>query len=224
MSLRVPNKDTVNFLVRAHLMFIVVLVLIVYIPMNTHLPIDIVNECLNGVKSLIAILTLFQILINVVAVPNYAQIKSTTFKVRNVLKVCGTLILGTLTFHCIAVLFGAQFVNSVAETFHFALLLSATTILPSLCVLGVHFTTWVRVYSQNSPDLGPESILYCSTIGSLVGAWSGALPIPLDWDRPWQVWPITCVLGNLAGYLLGLCVGTTHLFLHFNKSRKFKLT
>lgn len=24
-------------------------------------------------------------------------------------------------------------------------------------------------------------------MGSVLGAWLGAFPIPLDWDRPWQV-------------------------------------
>ncbi|XP_033735104.1 phosphatidylinositol-glycan biosynthesis class F protein-like [Pecten maximus] len=224
MNLRLPNKDTVNLLVRTHLVLIIVITLIVYVPVNTNLPIDIVNECLTAVKSLIVILTSFQIVVNAVVVPKYAQTKSATFKVRSVLKVCSVLIIGPVTFHCVAVLFGAPFINSVAETFHFALLLSATTVLPSLCVLGIHFSAWVRVYPQNSPDLGAESILYISSVGSVIGAWLGALPIPLDWDRPWQVWPITCVLGNLAGYLLGLGVGITHLYLHHHKSRKFKLT
>lgn len=38
-----------------------------------------------------------------------------------------------------------------------------------------------------SPELGAESIVYFSTICSIIGAWLGAFPIPLDWDRPWQV-------------------------------------
>lgn len=40
----------------------------------------------------------------------------------------------------------------------------------------------------------------------MLGAWLGAFPIPLDWDRPWQVWPISCTYGAMAGYLLGLCI------------------
>lgn len=42
------------------------------------------------------------------------------------------------------------------------------------------------------------------TPGALVGAWVGAFPIPLDWDRPWQAWPITCAVGGTAGHMLGL--------------------
>ncbi|XP_021378710.1 phosphatidylinositol-glycan biosynthesis class F protein-like [Mizuhopecten yessoensis] len=224
MNLRLPNKETVNLLIRTHLLLCLIVTLIVYLPMNTHLPIDIVNECLTAVKSLIVVFTLFQIVVNAIIVPKYAQNKPTTFKVRSVVKVFGVLILGSIGYHCIAVLFGAPFINSVAETFHFALLLTVTTVFPSLCVLGINFSNWVRVYAQNSPDVGAESILYCASVGSILGAWLGALPIPLDWDRPWQVWPVTCVLGNLAGYLLGLCAGSLHLYLHYNRSKKCKLT
>ena len=32
-----------------------------------------------------------------------------------------------------------------------------------------------------------ELYLVCSSIGAMLGAYVGALPIPLDWDRPWQV-------------------------------------
>ena len=38
-----------------------------------------------------------------------------------------------------------------------------------------------------SADLGAESSLFLTTVCATVGAWLGAFPIPLDWDRPWQV-------------------------------------
>ena len=28
--------------------------------------------------------------------------------------------------------------------------------------------------------------------GASLGAWCGAMVIPLDWDRPWQKWPVPC--------------------------------
>jgi GPI biosynthesis protein family Pig-F len=33
---------------------------------------------------------------------------------------------------------------------------------------------------------------YWGAIGTLIGAWLGAVPIPLDWDREWQVRPPNC--------------------------------
>ena len=32
-----------------------------------------------------------------------------------------------------------------------------------------------------------ENSLQITTISSFIGTWLGAFPIPLDWERPWQV-------------------------------------
>lgn len=40
-------------------------------------------------------------------------------------------------------------------------------------------------------------------IGAVCGAWAGAYPIALDWDRPWQAWPLTPAFGAILGYILG---------------------
>lgn len=32
-----------------------------------------------------------------------------------------------------------------------------------------------------------ENSLQITTISSFLGSWLGAFPIPLDWERPWQV-------------------------------------
>ncbi len=37
---------------------------------------------------------------------------------------------------------------------------------------------------------------------SLVCVWVSAFVIPLDWDRPWQVWPVCCTYGSAAGNIL----------------------
>lgn len=45
------------------------------------------------------------------------------------------------------------------------------------------------------------------SLGGLVGGWLGAIPIPLDWDREWQKWPVTVVVGVYAGAMLGKVLG-----------------
>lgn len=79
----------------------------------------------------------------------------------------------------------------------------------------------------NSPTDNLELVLFAPAIGTIVGAWTGAFPIPLDWDRPWQVrpecplfhlrradalrtpqkWPVTPIVGALAGHALGSIIG-----------------
>jgi len=41
---------------------------------------------------------------------------------------------------------------------------------------------------------------------SIVGALFGSAAIPLDWDRPWQAWPVPCCFGATLGYTIGLMV------------------
>ena len=49
-------------------------------------------------------------------------------------------------------------------------------------------------------------------VGGVVGAWLGAVPIPLDWDREWQKWPVTILCGVYGGYLVVRLLGGTVLF------------
>lgn len=53
----------------------------------------------------------------------------------------------------------------------------------------------------------PFDSVWGTTIGSALGAWLGAVPIPLDWDREWQKWPVTIVAGIYAGALMGNFTG-----------------
>lgn len=48
----------------------------------------------------------------------------------------------------------------------------------------------------------PLDETFGSLVGAVVGAWLGAIPIPLDWDREWQKWPVTILVGMYVGSLL----------------------
>jgi GPI ethanolamine phosphate transferase 2/3 subunit F len=53
----------------------------------------------------------------------------------------------------------------------------------------------------------PFDGVWGTTIGTVLGAWIGAVPIPLDWDREWQKWPVTIVAGIYVGALVGKFAG-----------------
>lgn len=46
-------------------------------------------------------------------------------------------------------------------------------------------------------------------IGTLAGSWVGAIPIALDWDRPWQAWPLTPAYGAVVGYIVATLAALT---------------
>lgn len=92
-------------------------------------------------------------------------------------------------FHIIAVLFGSPIFKQFDCTLSFALLITAL-ILPSVIV---------SIETTEKPSFTSLSWLRGSERWTLIGAWAGAFVIPLDWDRPWQVWPEPCCLGAVVG-------------------------
>ena len=65
----------------------------------------------------------------------------------------------------------------------------------------------------------PFDGVWGATVGTALGAWLGAIPIPLDWDREWQKWPITIVAGMYAGAVVGSLAGR---WLLLGKRMKFQ--
>jgi hypothetical protein len=54
--------------------------------------------------------------------------------------------------------------------------------------------------------------------GTIMGAWLGAIPIPLDWDRWWQRWPITCFVSSTIGAVISMLI--SYLWLWIRQRRK----
>lgn len=57
--------------------------------------------------------------------------------------------------------------------------------------------------------------------GTIIGAWFGAIPIPLDWDRWWQRWPITCLVSSTIGAVLSIAI--SHVWLSIQSRRNFSV-
>lgn len=143
--------------------------------------------------------------------------KNFTHKVMKVFRSCLLFSISCLVFHGIIVLYGAPLLESLLETFLFAVLLSTFTTLRCLCLLGPSLHAWIRVFSKNGAMSIWDTSLQITTACSVFGAWLGAIPIPLDWDRPWQVWPVSCTLGATIGFTIGL-VGAP-LWIHWHKKQ-----
>ena len=108
--------------------------------------------------------------------------------------------ISTCVIHFIVILFGAS-IDDFINTFMFSSLLSIACVMPCLILmdhsdpLDLLFRIFIR------QELNTSKELICSQIakGTIVGAWFGAIVIPLDWDRWWQVFPLPCVFGAFVG-------------------------
>nr|XP_004235889.1 uncharacterized protein LOC101255482 isoform X3 [Solanum lycopersicum] len=75
---------------------------------------------------------------------------------------------------------------------------------PAACVFGSSWTDWHRIFARTKASESTDYMISLPAHGAVIGAWFGAWPMPLDWESPWQEWPICVTYGAIAGYLVGL--------------------
>ncbi|KAL7268129.1 Glycosylphosphatidylinositol (GPI) anchor assembly protein [Rhizina undulata] len=122
----------------------------------------------------------------------------------SILSLVLTLTLGTGIFALGLILFGAPVTALQLETLGCAVHMALLAGFPLVWVLGVDKNAWMEVVALRREVDG----VYAGAIGTVVGAWLGAIPIPLDWDREWQKWPVTILAGAYAGAVVGKIVGS----------------
>ncbi|KAL1809791.1 hypothetical protein ACET3Z_026781 [Daucus carota] len=95
-------------------------------------------------------------------------------------------------------------IQHFSKTANWSILMSVFTIVPTASVFGSSWIEWRRIFAHAKPN-GPIDLLICLPAhGAVIGAWFGAWPMPLDWERPWQEWPICVSFGAMAGYMVGI--------------------
>lgn len=114
-------------------------------------------------------------------------------------------VVGAAFFHVGAVLFGAPLYAMAHHTALWAALQASLAAMPACAMFGNPLSSphWRRVYGDMEFRNHADIAVFYTSITAVVGAWAGAIPIPLDWDRDWQAWPVTLVYGGLLGYLVG---------------------
>lgn len=117
-------------------------------------------------------------------------------------------IFATAILHAFFVLFGAPLLTHIPQTFLCSLYLSILGLYPLLYTRGVSSAAWLEILGARAPF----DEAFGGLVGGCVGAWIGAVPIPLDWDREWQKWPITILCGVYGGYAVGKLIGGTVAF------------
>ena len=137
-----------------------------------------------------------------------------------------------LFIYLVAVTFGASlFLEDFKQTLFFSLFMAVLCVAPSI-VLFEHqdlFSLFNRLFLKKVFFDDVEYRCARTSVCAVVGAWLGALVIPLDWDRWagfvafydfefdlnwlklfnlvrwWQEWPISCCIGKLknSGFRIG---------------------
>lgn len=127
-----------------------------------------------------------------------------TTQMLNVCKLVALLMVFLALFCVGCVLMGAPYHTQYEETLSLSLLLTAITILPIALFLGATKTVQYLVYEtfelNTTNDNWQLKALQHNAYGTLIGAWAGSIVIPLDWDRPWQAYPIPNIVGAVLGY------------------------
>ncbi|TVY19037.1 Glycosylphosphatidylinositol anchor biosynthesis protein 11 [Lachnellula arida] len=124
----------------------------------------------------------------------------------NTFTVLFSLVLSLLSTPVLAglqILFGAPITTHLPHTLLGSAHLALLAVFPLVYVHGSDGKRWREIASVHSPI----DEVFGGAVGCFLGAWLGAVPIPLDWDREWQKWPVTIVTGAYAGYVLGKMVG-----------------
>ncbi|USW48118.1 Putative GPI biosynthesis protein Pig-F [Septoria linicola] len=114
-----------------------------------------------------------------------------------------TFFLSAPLLYIIALLFGAPLVSHLPHTALLAVHLALLTAPHLFYVHGLDTTAWLRLASLQQPF----DEVYGMSLGACAGAWVGAIPIPLDWDREWQKWPVTIICGMYVGAVVGKLAG-----------------
>ncbi|BAT10233.1 Os10g0200800 [Oryza sativa Japonica Group] len=83
------------------------------------------------------------------------------------------------------------------------------------CHLDCHF--WSSNYCGSTDAV--DYMISAPAHGAVIGAWLGAWPMPLDWERPWQEWPISVTYGSVAGHLIGMAISLALIVAHKRRGR-----
>ncbi|PRP87374.1 phosphatidylinositol glycan, class F [Planoprotostelium fungivorum] len=118
----------------------------------------------------------------------------------------GTFV-GIFVFHFIGIIYGASCLDHFLNTLSWACLHSIYISLPLSFAHQFSSEAYYNiVHNFFRPTTHVERSVSFPIIGATIGSWIGALPIPLDWDRPWQQWPISCVIGCVVGHSCGVLI------------------
>lgn len=126
--------------------------------------------------------------------------KPLTRYLKEIFKFCLATTLLSVVYYTVIILFGAPMFIYHEETTMLSITLTILTFVPISLHLGVDGALNIITGTYLQKDNILVNAMRTNIQATLLGAWLGAFVFPLDWDCPWQVWPVPCVIGAFLGY------------------------
>lgn len=121
---------------------------------------------------------------------------------REIFKFLIASVVTTFVYYVIVILFGCPLLTHHEETIMLTITLTSLTLIPASLHLGVDESVAVLTGAPLETSNVLVEAVQRNIKATLLGSWLGATVIPLDWNRPWQAWPIPCITGALLGYMI----------------------
>lgn len=102
------------------------------------------------------------------------------------------------------VLLGAPILTFRLQTFLLSLHLAVLVVLPLIVTYQFSAERW-KLIVVNVGDLRylAANPVLVTAFSAGLGCWLGVITVPLDWDRDWQLYPISLVIGSYLGGTVG---------------------
>ncbi|XP_057966869.1 uncharacterized protein LOC131157042 isoform X2 [Malania oleifera] len=115
-------------------------------------------------------------------------------------------------------------IQQLPKTINWSLLMSLFTLVPAASVYGSSWMDWKRIFAHTKPIETIDYMICLPAHGAVIGAWFGAWPMPLDWERQWQgntrgsflvqEWPICVTYGAMVGYVVAMVASFGLVVIH----------
>jgi len=121
--------------------------------------------------------------------------------------------------YVVSVLMGAPVLTDIIRTLFFSIYIVLIGFTPIIISLKGNLREIYKFIFENEFYSREKFLMKNLIWGTIIGAWLGAIPIPLDWDRWWQQWPITCLVSSTIG--AGVSLIGSSLWLYIRKRQKY---
>ncbi|XP_014207928.1 phosphatidylinositol-glycan biosynthesis class F protein [Copidosoma floridanum] len=156
---------------------------------------------------------------------NYlVKVKKSSKIMKNTLKFVLTAVGITIVYHIVIVLFGAPLIADYEKTFVLAATLTMLTLVPASLYIGINNVIDLLIGHPAQIERSVIDGIKLNVKTVLFGTWISTFVLPLDWDQPWQAWPIPCIIGAMLSYSAAHFIGLMNILIVKFKRRTRKIT